>query len=142
TRCVGTSTGWRARPKRQRGTLAPTTWAKVRWLRSPIGARRRTGPTGLMRRGEVWFAAAPGGDRPVLVLTRDPVADRIGAVVVAALTRTRRNLVSEVVLTPYDDGVPTDCVVNLDNIHTIGRDTFRRRVTMLSAPRMAQVCRA
>lgn len=48
-----------------------------------------------MRRGEVWFAAAPGGDRPVLVLTRDPVADRIGAVVVAALTRTKRDLVSE-----------------------------------------------
>jgi mRNA interferase MazF len=43
-----------------------------------------------MRRGELWFAATPGGDRPVLVLTRDPVADRIGAVVVAALTRTRR----------------------------------------------------
>ena len=32
-----------------------------------------------MRRGEVWFAATPGGDRPVLVLTRDPVAARIGA---------------------------------------------------------------
>jgi mRNA-degrading endonuclease toxin of MazEF toxin-antitoxin module len=30
----------------------------------------------------------PGGDRAFLVLTRDPVADRIGAVVVAALTRT------------------------------------------------------
>ena len=42
-----------------------------------------------MRRGEVWFAATPGGDRPVLVLTRDPVAARIGAVVVAALTRAR-----------------------------------------------------
>ncbi len=46
-----------------------------------------------MRRGEVWFAATPGGDRPVLVLTRDPVAARIGAVVVAALTRTERGLV-------------------------------------------------
>ncbi len=32
-----------------------------------------------MQRGEIWFAATPGGDRPVLVLTRDPVADRIGA---------------------------------------------------------------
>ena len=36
-----------------------------------------------MQRGEIWFAATPGGDRPVLVLTRDPVADRIGSVVVA-----------------------------------------------------------
>jgi mRNA interferase MazF len=31
-----------------------------------------------MRPGEIWFAATPGGDRPVLVLTRDPVAERIG----------------------------------------------------------------
>ena len=95
-----------------------------------------------MRRGEVWFASVPGGDRPVLVLTRDPVADRIGAVVVAALTRTRRGLVSELELTPGQDGVPTACVVNFDNVHTIPRTVFRRRVTALSAPRMAAACRA
>ena len=93
-----------------------------------------------MQRGEIWFAAAPGGDRPVLVLTRDPVADRIGAVVVAALTRTRRGLVSELELTPAD-GVPTTSVVNFDNIHTIRRETFRRKVTSLSPARMADVCR-
>jgi mRNA interferase MazF len=57
-----------------------------------------------MQRGEIWFAATPGGDRPVLVLTRDPVAHRIGSIVVAALTRTRRHLISELVLTPADDG--------------------------------------
>lgn len=94
-----------------------------------------------MRRGEVWFAATPGGDRPVLVLTRDPVAGRVGAVVVAAFTRTRRELVSELPLTPADDGVPTDCVVNFDNVHTLPRAAFRRRVATLSAPRMAQACR-
>ena len=94
-----------------------------------------------MLRGEIWFAATPGGDRPVLVLTRDPVADHIGSVVVAALTRTRRGLVSELVLTASEDGVPTDCVVNFDNIHTLPRQTFRRRVASLSSPRMAQACR-
>lgn len=94
-----------------------------------------------MQRGEIWFAATPGGDRPVLVLTRDPVADRIGSVVVAALTRTRRELISELVLTAPLDGVPSDCVVNFDNIHTLPRSTFRRQVTRLSTPRMAQVCR-
>ena len=94
-----------------------------------------------MLRGEIWFAATPGGDRPVLVLTRDPVADRIGSVVVAVLTRTRRGLVSELVLTAAEDGVPSDCVVNFDNIHTLPRQTFRARVTSLSSPRMAQACR-
>jgi mRNA interferase MazF len=94
-----------------------------------------------MRRGEVWFAATPGGDRPVLVLTRDPVAERIGLVVVAALTRTRRGLVSELPLSAARDGVPTDCVVNFDNIHTVARGSLRRLVTALSAARMADACR-
>ena len=93
-----------------------------------------------MQRGEVWFAATPGGDRPVLVLTRDPVADRIGSVVVAAITRTVRGLVSELELTAADDGVPTDCVVNFDNIHTIPRAAFRRPIVQLDAPRLAQAC--
>lgn len=96
-----------------------------------------------MRRGEIWFAAVPsGGDRPVLVLTRDPVADRIDRVVVAALTRTRRGLVSELVLTVTDDGVPSDCVASFDNLHTLPRTAFRRRVTALSDARMARACRA
>ena len=94
-----------------------------------------------MQRGEIWFAATPGGDRPVLVLTRDPVADHIGSVVVAALTRTRRGLLSELELSPATDGVPTECVVNFDNIHTVSRDVFRRQVTQLSDARLGEVCR-
>ncbi len=94
-----------------------------------------------MRRGEIWFAETPGGDRPVLVLTRDPVADRIGSVVVAALTRTERGLISELRLTADDDGLPSDCVANFDNVHTLPRTAFRRMVTALSAARMATACR-
>lgn len=94
-----------------------------------------------MQRGEVWFAATPGGDRPVLVLTRDPVADRIQSVVVAALTRTRRDLVSELPLNAVEDGLPTDCVVNFDNVHTIPRSAFRRRIAALSDVRMSEACR-
>jgi mRNA interferase MazF len=93
-----------------------------------------------MQRGEIWFAATPGGDRPVLVLTRDPVADRIGSVVVAALSRTHRGLASELQLTTAD-GVPTDSVVNFDNIHTIGRASFRRKVASLPPNRIADACR-
>lgn len=93
-----------------------------------------------MQHGDIWFAATPGGDRPVLVLTRDPVAARIGSVVVAALTRTRRGLVSELDLSVAADGVPSDCVVNFDNIHTLPRAAFRRRVTSLSSIRLAEMC--
>jgi mRNA interferase MazF len=36
--------------------------------------------------------------------------------------------------------VPSDCAVNFDNIHTIPRDVFRRRVVQLSAGRMREAC--
>ncbi len=94
-----------------------------------------------MQHGEIWFAITPGGDRPVLVLTRDPVADLIGKVVVAAITRTTRGLVSELDLTAREDGLPSDCVVNFDNIHTIPRSAFRRRLVKLEPNRLAQACR-
>lgn len=96
----------------------------------------------IVQRGEIWFAAVPGGgDRPVLVLTRDPVADRIARVVVAGLTRTRRGVVSELPLSVDEDDVPADCVVSFDNLHTLPRSAFRRRLTVLSEARMARACR-
>jgi mRNA interferase MazF len=91
-------------------------------------------------RGEVWWASTPGGDRPVLVLTRDPVADRIGAVVVAACTRTIRGLQSELVL-GTGDGMPEACVASFDNLHTLRRDALRQRITRLPPARMAEACR-
>ena len=93
-----------------------------------------------MNNGEIWFASLPTGDRPVLVLTRDPVADRIGSVVVAAVSQTRRGVVSELELSKKIDGVPTDCVVSFDNIYTIPRNLFRRKITELSAYRIQQAC--
>jgi len=90
-------------------------------------------------RGEVWWAATPGGERPVLVLTRDPVTDRIGAVVVVVCTRTIRGLTSELPLGPKD-GLPEACVASFDNIHTLRRDRFRRRITRLPDARMDEAC--
>lgn len=89
----------------------------------------------------MWWAATPGGDRPVLVLTRDPVADRIGGVVVAACTRTVRGLLSEL---PLDeaDGMPEACVASFDNIHTLRREAFQLRITTLSAAKQQQSCDA
>ena len=88
----------------------------------------------------MWWASTPGGDRPVLVLTRDPVADRIGAVVVAVCTRTVRGLSSELPLGPQD-GLPAPCVATFDNLHTLRRAAFRERITRLSAARMEEACR-
>lgn len=44
-------------------------------------------------------------------------------------------------LTPDLDGVPTACVANFDNLHTLSKDSFRRRITQLGPTRMAQACR-
>lgn len=93
-----------------------------------------------MVRGEIWWASTTGGDRPVLVLTRDPVADRMGAVVVAACTRTVRGVLSELPLGP-NDGMPEPCVASFDNMHTLRRAAFRRRITRLSDARMNEACR-
>ncbi|MGH9187881.1 MAG: type II toxin-antitoxin system PemK/MazF family toxin, partial [Acidimicrobiales bacterium] len=56
-------------------------------------------------------------------------------------TRTRRQLPSQLALSPHD-GVPVESVVNFDTIHTLRRSAFRRQVSTLTDARMAQACRA
>jgi mRNA interferase MazF len=92
-----------------------------------------------MVRGELWWAAVPGGERPVLVMTRDPVADRIGAVVVAVCTRTIRGLQSELRLGPAD-GMPAECVASFDNLHTVRRTALRKRIARLTPQKMEEAC--
>ncbi len=75
----------------------------------------------------------------MLVLTRDPVADRIGAVVVAACTRTVRGLLSELPL-GTGDGMPETCVATFDSVHTLRRAAFRRLITRLSTAKMDEAC--
>jgi mRNA interferase MazF len=75
----------------------------------------------------------------VLVMTRDPLADRLGAVVVAACTRTVRGIQSELPL-DASDGMPEACVATFDNMHTLRRTAFRRRITRLEADRMHEAC--
>ncbi|MDQ2754831.1 MAG: type II toxin-antitoxin system PemK/MazF family toxin [Actinomycetota bacterium] len=73
---------------------------------------------------------------PILILTRDPVADSIGSVVVAAIIRTRRALISELELTAAHDGLQS-LRGHFDNLHTVRRDSFRRQVATLSPFRLA-----
>lgn len=76
----------------------------------------------------------------MLVLTRDPVADRIDWVVVVACTSRVRGLSSELPLGP-EDGLPEVCVATFDNIYTLPRTAFRSRVTRLTDDRMEDACR-
>lgn len=51
-----------------------------------------------------------------------------------------QGLVSELELTPQDDGVPTACVVNFDNLHTLPKSAFSRLVAELTRLRIAESC--
>ena len=64
---------------------------------------------GLPRRGDIWWLdSAEIGRRPVLVVTRDSAIDVLTGIVVAPITRTVRNIDSEIRL-DSDDGMSESC---------------------------------
>lgn len=93
-----------------------------------------------MRRGEVWWAdlPPPHGTRPVLLLSRDKAIQVRSLVTLAVVTRTVRELPSEVPLGP-DDGLPKPCVANLDVILTVDKAFLVRRICALSPLKMHAV---
>lgn len=96
-----------------------------------------------MKRGEVWWAElpAPAGARPVVILTRDAVVQNIGGIVVALVTRTVRQLPTEVTLGKRQ-GLPVPCVANLDNILTVPRDRLKRRMGACDTAKLEELNRA
>ena len=93
-----------------------------------------------MRRGEVWWGQLPPpiGRRPVVLLSRDSAYQVRLAVTVAPVTRTIRNIPVEVSL-DQSDGLPSRCVVNLDDIATIPKALIKRRIAALSVEKMQEV---
>ena len=93
-----------------------------------------------MKRGEIrWYRFAPPDKRrPVLVLTRDSVLAYLGEVTVAPITRTVRDVPSEVALGP-DDGVPQACVINLDHVQTVSKNRLGGIIATLPNSRMGEV---
>ena len=96
-----------------------------------------------MRRGEVWWAdlPRPAGRRPVVLLSRDAAYAVRTAITVAPITRTIRNIPVEVRL-GRSDGLPAECVVNLDDIMTIPKSLLKNRMAMLSGEKTAEIERA
>ncbi len=96
-----------------------------------------------MRRGEVWWAVLPppAGRRPVVVLTRDAVIDKRTSRTVAPITRTARGISVEVPLNEKD-GMPVNCVVNLDGIITLQKGALDFRIAVLAPEKMAAISRA
>ena len=77
----------------------------------------------------------------MLLLSWDAHGSWRDRVTVAEITTKVRGVRAEVPLTP-DDGLPRACVVNLDNLATVGRAIPIKRITTLGRDRMAEVERA
>ena len=95
---------------------------------------------GAMKRGEVrWYKfSRPDKNRPVVILTRDSALDFLGEVTVAPITSTIRDIPTEVLLT-QEDGLPRDCVVNLDHIQTVSKGKIGSLITTLSPMKMSEL---
>ncbi len=94
-----------------------------------------------MNQGAVyWYTfRAPDRRRPVLILTRNSAIPFLTGITVAPLTTTIRDIPSEVLLTPEQDGLPEACVVNTDNIQTVQKNNLGEFIVQLSQERMRQV---
>jgi len=93
-----------------------------------------------VRRGEIWWAELdpPAGRRPVILLSRNEAYSVRSLVIMAPVTTRIRHIPSEVILRT-DDGMPQDCVVNLDTITTIPKDCLRSRLVTLNAKKLKEV---
>jgi mRNA interferase MazF len=96
-----------------------------------------------MKRGEIrWYKFAhPDKKRPVLVLTRDSVLEYLGEVTIAPITRTVRDIPSEVFLS-RTDGMPHDCAVNCDHVQTVSKAKIGSLITTLPQAKMLAVGKA
>lgn len=93
------------------------------------------------RQGEVWWAEAPEiGRRPVLVVTRDAALSTLTRILVAPITRTVREIPTEVEL-GGEEGLSQRCAASFDNLQPILRLELTRRAGSLG-PRRGEICRA
>jgi mRNA interferase MazF len=74
----------------------------------------------------------------VVLLSRDAAYRVRTSITVALVTRVARNIPVEVPLGP-EDGMPRQCVVNLEDILTIPKARLGERITMLSPEKMTAV---
>lgn len=92
---------------------------------------------------EIWWANLPPpmGRRPVLLLARDQAYRVLQRVTAAEITTTIRNIPVEVELGP-DEGLESESVANLDNIHAVVVQRLTEKIGELSVERAWEVERA
>jgi mRNA interferase MazF len=90
--------------------------------------------------GEIWWAEVEEIRRPVMVVTRSEAIPVLTAIVVAPVTRTVRNIPTEIPLGP-DEGLTEKCAATFDNLQRIRRAALTTKAGELG-PRRVEVCAA
>jgi mRNA interferase MazF len=93
-----------------------------------------------MERGEIhWYTfKPPNKKRPVVILTRNSALKFLGAVTIAPITSTIRDIPTEVVL-DQQDAMKTVSVINVDHIQTVSKDKIGAFISKLSESKLEQV---
>jgi mRNA interferase MazF len=92
------------------------------------------------RQGEIWWAETEEKRRPVLVVTRSEAVPVLTGIVVAPVTRTVREIPTEIRLGEAQ-GLPVVCAASFDNLQRIRRSALAERVGDLGS-RRRQICTA
>jgi len=90
--------------------------------------------------GEIWWADIDKR-RPVVVASRDAPRGARVRTTVAVITRTRREIPTEVAVDERD-GLPQASVVNCDELVTIPKSDLERRIGRLAGDRLEAFHRA
>lgn len=94
------------------------------------------------RRWEVWWGEIEDvGRRPFLVMSRSAAIPVLNGVLGAPVTRTVRNIPTEVSLGP-DDGMPTECAASFDHLRVVPKSFLVDRICVLGSHRLVEACKA
>ncbi len=93
-------------------------------------------------RGQVWWGEIEGvGRRPFLVMARSAAIPVLNSVLAAPVTRTIRNIPTELRL-GTEDGMPTECVASFDNLRVVPKAHLVERICTLQPRALAGACAA
>ncbi len=92
------------------------------------------------QRGEIWLAEMDKL-RPAVVMHRDFAGRSLRDLLVAPLTTTVRDIPTAVPLGPAD-GIDRECFAVLDALTLLRKSRLVRRMGVLSAERMTELCQA
>ena len=84
--------------------------------------------------GEIWWAETEEKRRPVLVVTRSEAVSVLTGIVVAPVTRTIRDIPTEIRL-GESEGLPVACAASFDNLQRIRRSALTERIGELGRRR-------